>query len=463
MIYENNWESLNSRQIPEWFEDAKFGIFIHWGLFSVPAYAPRGKYAEWYGCYCDQIRQESEREYYDYHQKVYGSQFKYTDFVSLFNAQNFDANQWAELFEAAGAKYINFVTKHHDGFCMYPTDYAWNWNSMDVGPHRDFCRELKEACDKTDVKFGIYHSLCEWFHPLYLKNPEEYAIQHLHPMLKELVERYQPYTLFTDGEWDHPSSVWHSTEFLQWLYNKSSVRDYIVPNDRWGRETRGRLGGNLTTEYGEVGAFDGSTEVIERVSEECRGLGASFGWNRFETVKDYLSEREMIRMLVDMVSRGHNFLLNIGPTGDGRIPVIMEERLRQLGCWMQVNGEGIYCSRKYCDCKDENIKYTRHKEGKIIYAFLEKYPMGKVIFSHVPYKVGMTAELLGCNRNLLLRKKKRVWIYLRAFSFCGIWREYITFPEHLLQQDFHIYRMGQYRYIYIHLCYPLNPRLWCYQ
>ena len=217
-------------------------------------------------------------------------------------------------------------------------------------------------------------------------------------MLKELIEEYKPYTLFTDGEWEHPSSVWHSTDFLQWLYNESSVKDYIVPNDRWGSETRGRLGGNLTTEYGFIGSADGSEEMIDRVSEECRGIGASFGWNKFETVDDYLSEEALIKMLVDLVSNGSNFLLNIGPTADGRIPVIMEERLRQLGKWLKVNGEGIYCSRKLCKSADENIRYTRNKDDKAQYAFIMKYPFGKITLDEIPYREGVKVSLLGCDK-----------------------------------------------------------------
>ncbi len=399
MKYENNWESINSRPVPEWFEDAKFGIFIHWGLYSVPAYAPHGHYAEWYGCHCD-VEKESpvDKQYYDYHQKTYGKDFKYADFVNMFKAENFNAKDWISLFEDAGARYMNLVSKHHDGFCLYKSKYAWNWNSVDVGPHRDFCKELSEACEGTKVKFGVYHSVYEWFHPLYLKNPEEYATEHLIPMLKELIENYKPHTLFTDGEWEHPSSVWHSTEFLQWLYNESSVKDYIVPNDRWGRETRGRLGGNLTTEYGFVGSPDTDVDNIQeldRVSEECRGIGGSFGWNRFETVDDYLSPKALIDMFVDLISKGQNFLLNIGPTDDGRIPVIMEERLRQMGAWLKINGEAVYASRKFCNSTTENVKYTRSKDSSKVYAFIMNYPMGGITLNDVDYSENIKVSLLG--------------------------------------------------------------------
>ncbi len=401
MRYENNWESLNTRPVPAWFEDAKFGIFIHWGLYSVPAYAPKSNYAEWYWYNIMQDKpNETQQKYVDFHNKIYGKYFRYEDFAGQFKAELFDADEWAGLFEASGAKYINLVSKHHDGFCMYKTDYAWNWNSADIGPHRDFCDELSKALSKTDVRFGVYHSVYEWYHPLYLKSPEEYAVKHLIPMLKELIEKYKPHTLFTDGEWSHPSDVWHSTEFLQWLYNESSVKDYIVPNDRWGSETRGRLGGNFTTEYGFIG---GETDkpADERVSEECRGIGGSFGFNRIETPDDYLTGEALIKMLVDLVSKGNNFLLNIGPTADGRIPVIMQERLLQMGKWLKVNGEGIYASRRFTESADENIRYI--KRGDSIYAFLYKFPFGTVKLPEIPFKEGINSSLLGSDVALTVK------------------------------------------------------------
>ena len=399
MVYENNWDSLNARPVPKWFGDAKFGIFIHWGLYSVPAFAPKGQYAEWYW---DAITQsapnEVQKQFQAFHKKTYGENFRYPDFVSLFKAECFDADEWADLFQRAGAKYINLVSKHHDGFCMYKTKYAPNWNSVDVGPHRDFCRELKTALDKTDIRFGVYHSVYEWFHPLYLQNPETYALEHLIPMLKELVETYQPATLFTDGEWAHESNVWHSTEFLQWLYNESGVRNFIVPNDRWGKETRGRLGGNFTSEYGYIdgNSTHGGTKAYlysDRPFEECRGIGGSFGWNRFETSEDYLSSKELVQMLVDLVSKNTNFLLNIGPTPDGRIPVIMQQKLLDIGRWLRVNGEGIYGCERYADICDGDVRYTQ-KDGSV-YAFLFRFPFGKVTLDKVPFDPSLRAELLG--------------------------------------------------------------------
>lgn len=391
MIYTPDWESINSRPVPEWFADAKFGIFIHWGLYSVPAYSKRRDYAEWIGINMN----NAERPEYRFVRDVYGENVKYEDFVKGFKAELFDADEWAQLFQRAGAKYMNLVSKHHDGFCMWKSDYAWNWNSVDVGPHRDFCAELKAACEKTDVRFGVYHSVYEWFHPLYLKNPEQYAVEHLHPMLKELITKYEPATLFTDGEWDHPSSTWHSTEFLAWLYNESPVKDIIVPNDRWGKETRGHLGGNFTTEYGIIDGTRKITEIeLDRPFEECRGIGGSFGLNRIETTADYLSAKQLLETLCDLVSKGGNFLLNVGPAADGTIPVIMQERLEQMGDWLKVNGEAIYGTRLYSKKEQENVFYTR--KGDKIYAILKQYPFSDVKLELVDYKPGMKAKLFAC-------------------------------------------------------------------
>jgi len=397
-MYENNWDSLNKRKVPTWFEDAKFGIFIHWGLYSVPAYTAKGQYAEWY---MRQIEDKSSQAY-AFHKRVYGEDAKYEDFVKGFTAELFDAKRWASLFQKSGAKYINLVSKHHDGFCLYKSDYAWNWNSVDVGPHRDFLQELKDALADTDVHFGVYHSVYEWFHPLYLKNPEQYALEHLIPMLKELIEKYQPHTLFTDGEWDHPDTVWHSTEFLQWLYNESSVRDIIVPNDRWGKGTRGKLGGNFTTEYGYITGKQRIEDVeLDRPFEECRGIGASFGFNRNEETADYMTPKELLDTLCSLVSKGGNFLLNIGPAADGTIPVIMEERLLQMGDWLRINGEAIYGTRLYSKESQEGVYYT--KKGDTVYAIMTRFPFGSQLLSLVDYDPTLRASLLGSDAPLAVR------------------------------------------------------------
>ena len=398
-MYENNWASLNARPVPQWFSDAKFGIFIHWGLYSVPAYTRNGDYAEWYWKQLEDPNSEASA----FHRRVYGEHARYEDFVKGFTAELFDAGRWADIFVKSGARYVNFVSKHHDGFCLYKSDYAWNWNSVDVGPHRDFLQELKDALDGTPVRFGVYHSVYEWYHPLYLKDPERYALEHLHPMLKELVEKYQPYTLFTDGEWDHPDTTWHATEFLQWLYNESSVRDFIVPNDRWGKGTRGHFGGNFTTEYGFIEENLRIEDVtLDRPFEENRGIGKSFGFNRNERAADYFTAKQLLEMLCDLVSKGGNFLLDVGPAADGTIPAIMEERLLQMGDWLRVNGEAIYGTSIHSKARQDGVYYTR--KGDVLYAILNRFPFGEQTLELVDYSPRLKAGLLGSDAPITVRE-----------------------------------------------------------
>jgi len=335
--YEPTWESLDQRPCPAWFDEAKFGIFIHWGVYSVPAWAPKGRYAEWYW----HAMQNKEGPTWQFHVRSYGEDFRYQDFAPLFKAEMFAPEQWADLFARSGARYVVLTSKHHDGFCLWPSAQAWNWNSVDVGPHRDLVGELSEAVRARGLRMGLYYSLYEWYHPLYLTDVRRYVDEHMLPQLKDVVRRYQPRLLFADGEWEHPSEVWRSAEFLAWLFNESPVREEVVVNDRWGKETRGRHGGYYTSEYG---GHTSATLGPEHKWEENRGMGASFGYNRNEDLFDYCPATELIRLLIDTVSRGGNLLLDVGPTADGRIPVIMQERLVQIGEWLKVNGEGIYAT-----------------------------------------------------------------------------------------------------------------------
>ena len=169
--------------------------------------------------------------------------------------------------------------------------------------------------------------------------------EHFHPQFKDLVTRYQPSLIFADGEWDHTSAEWKTEELMAWLFNESPCKDEVVIDDRWGKDTRSHHGGYYTTEYGEVG---GDTKLgVARKFEECRGIGASFGYNRNETIDDYASAYGLVCVLVNLVSKGGNLLLDIGPTGDGRIPVIMQQRLIEMGDWLKINGEAIYGTRPW--------------------------------------------------------------------------------------------------------------------
>jgi alpha-L-fucosidase len=183
---------------------------------------------------------------------------------------------------------------------------------------------------------GIYYSLYEWYNPLWLSDKKRYVSEHMMPQFKDAVSHLKPSIIFSDGEWELTSEEWRSPELLAWLFNDSPVRGEVVIDDRWGKDTRHKHGGYFTTEY------TSGMQQSGHPWEESRGMGYSYGYNRNESIADYHSDRELLMMLIDIVSRGGNLLLDIGPTADGRIPVIMEERLLQIGDFLRANGEAIY-------------------------------------------------------------------------------------------------------------------------
>lgn len=346
--YEAAWESVDRRETPAWFRDAKFGIFIHWGVYSVPAYAPVGKYAEWYWNALSKgpVENGKPNPTWEFHQRVYGKTFRYLQFAPMFRAEMYEPNYWAEVFAKSGAKYVVLTSKHHDGFALWPSaeaDRTWKrkWNAVSAGPRRDVLGDLTEAVRGRGLRMGFYYSLYEWYNPLWLKDRKRYVDQHMTPQLKDLVARYKPSLIFSDGEWDMPGEDWKSPELLAWLFNESPVKEEVVVNDRWGKGARHKHGGYYTTEY--TAGLEGSANPWE----ESRGMGFSYGYNRAEQIADYRKGSELVLMLVDLVSRGGNLLLDIGPTGDGRIPVIMQQRLLEIGEWLQRNGEAIYGTRPW--------------------------------------------------------------------------------------------------------------------
>lgn len=346
--YEANWASLNKRKIPEWFHQDKFGIFIHWGVYAVPAYAPvvpgsGDSYAEWYWYRIN----EKKKGFKEFHDKNYGPDFSYQQFETKFKAELFDPQQWADLFKKSGARYVVLTSKHHEGYSLWNSaeaDRSWKkpWNAVTGTPKRDLLGDLTNAVRATGLKMGYYYSLYEWFNPLWLADKKKYVTEHMIPQFKDLVTKYKPVVIFSDGEWELSDTAWQSEALLAWLFNESPVSKEVVVNDRWGSNTRGKNTGATytTSEYGS--GMDASVTW-----EESQGIGHSYGYNRNEKLEDYKSSRDLILTLVDIVSRGGNLLLDIGPTADGRIPVIMQQRLADIGTWLQTNGEAIYGTKAY--------------------------------------------------------------------------------------------------------------------
>lgn len=385
--YEADWQSLDQRPVPEWWRNAKFGVFVHWGVYSVPAFAPTEgegsvRYAEHY--WNSLTRRSEERPAFKEHHERFFRDRSYPDFASQFRAEYYNPTQWAELFKKSGARYVVLTAKHHDGFALWPSEQSVRWNSVELGPHRDLVGEFAEAVKASGLHMGLYYSLLDWNHPLCnRRTADRWATQMNLPEMKDLVTRYHPDILWTDGEWRFTDKELRSEEFLAWLYNESPVKDTIVVNDRWGRGTRWIHGGHRTSEYG--GLYTEATPDFTEPWEECRGIGYSFGYNRFETAADYMTSAQLIELLVDVVSRGGNLLLNIGPKANGLIPVVMEERLLDIGRWLEVNGEAIYGSKAWRD-RPENMKETKiyfTKKPDTLYVICTSWPQEPLLVDHI--------------------------------------------------------------------------------
>ena len=417
--YEPTWTSLDSRPIPAWFGDAKFGIFIHWGVYSVPAWirVTEGRYASYAEWYYARVMGELKGDE-DFHERTFGEGFAYRDFAPSFTAELWDPDFWAGLFAESGARYVVLTSKHHDGFCLWPTKSPFknDWNSMDVGPKRDLVGELTEAVRARGLRMGLYYSLIEWetnrtgrtpsgrYIPQEAMNAhgiplDRYVDDHVLPQLRELVKEYQPALIFSDaGEWDEDENFWKTKDFLAWLYNNAPNRDEVVVNDRWAKGMPGQHGDYFSSEYQDADGVG-----LDHPWEESRGMGRSYGYNRAENINHYRTSKELVHELIDVVSRGGNLLLNVGPTSDGRLPVIMQQRLRDMGSWLRVNGEAIYGTRSWAERSDVavgapiggpwEIRFTR--KGADLYAHFTEWPEGEVRIDGLSTTQGITVTLLG--------------------------------------------------------------------
>mmetsp|Transcript_24407 Transcript_24407/g.27146 ORF Transcript_24407/g.27146 Transcript_24407/m.27146 type:complete len:453 (-) Transcript_24407:45-1403(-) len=394
--YKPTWESLDSRPIPKWYDQSKFGIFIHWGVFSVPSYGCTGGGAsgEWYWWHLDGNKDPCTVAFHD---RVYGKDFTYPDFAPMFKAELFNATEWASIFSASGAKYVVLTSKHHEGFCNWPSPQAWNWNSVDTGPHQDSVGLLTDAVRKTGLHMGLYHSLFEWFNPLYLAdkankgNTTVYVDTILSPQLHDIVMKYKPELIWADGDWEMSDTYWKSKEFLAWLYNESPVKDSIVVNDRWGKDDNCKHGGYWTCKdrYNPG-------KIVEHKWENAMTIdSSSWGYNRNSALDMYLSVDELLNELVTTVAYGGNLLLNVGPTADGRILPVFEERLRQMGAWLKINGEAIYETKPWRaqNQTDDELFYTSTSDA--VYAITFKWPTKNLVLSAPICSTDSKVMLLG--------------------------------------------------------------------
>ncbi len=409
--YEATLESLNRHPLPQWYADAKLGIFIHWGLYSVPGWAPlahpghdfasqdyitNNPYAEWY---LNTMRLEGTPTQ-AYHREHYGAQYDYYNFAADFNRdiKKWNPETWAKVFQDAGAKYVVLTTKHHDGFTLWPSATPNPTLAADrQHASRDIVGELTAAVRKEGLRMGLYYSGgYDWtFVPGPIRESADY--QKVKPQseaygkyadahMRELIERYRPAVLWNDI--DYPKSG-HPLEIMAEYYN--AVPDGVI-DDRFGVK-------HADFKSPEYQTLD---KISEKKWEECRGLGRSFGYNRAEGEAETIAPDELIYLLVDIVSKNGNLLLDVGPKTDGTIPPVQMSRLQELGTWLRQNGEAIYGAHPWKRADGvtaEGIRVRFTQTGTATYAILLGQPKASTItLKSFSPKAGTQAALLGSDK-----------------------------------------------------------------
>ena len=320
----------------EWWRNARFGMFIHWGLYSIPA-------GEWNGVttYAEWIRNQAEIPV-----------DQYDKFVKQFNPVKFDADEWVRIAKDAGMKYIVITAKHHDGFCLFDSKYT-DFDIMSTPFKRDILKELSEACKKEGMKLGFYYSIMDWHHPDYLprrgweQRSSEGAdfgryIQYMKNQLKELLTNYGDISiLWFDGEWE---KTWSEELGIDLYKYVRSLKPDIIINNRVD-PNRGGLAG-FSSEGVMIGDFGTPEQQIPSTGlpgmdwESCMTMNDHWGYNKND--KNFKSSKKLIRLLSDIASKGGNYLLNVGPTSEGVFPSESIKILGEVGKWMKINGESIY-------------------------------------------------------------------------------------------------------------------------
>lgn len=332
-----------------WFKDAKFGIFVHWGLYAVHGTNTKGPYVSW-SMNDEQIPVEV-----------------YSKYADEFNPTAFDADVWMKMVRRAGAKYMTFTSKHHEGFCMFNSALT-DYDAVDHAAKRDFVGELVNAARANDVKISFYYSTLDWHQPDFKTDLPKYIDEYLFGQVRELCTNYGPIDgIWFDGEWDHPEETWRAPELVNMI---RSLQPNALINDRLGKGVRGitPLADFYTREQmSEIGEKTETEEKEVRPWEACLTIGTSWGYRRDDG--EPKSSAELIRTLVDVVSRGGNLLLNVGPKPDGTVPEHLVARLNDIGAWLEKNGESIYGTRKANVITASTGKLTL--KGDTLYLHLE--------------------------------------------------------------------------------------------
>ena len=350
----DRWNALPTR-LPDWFRDAPLGIFIHWGAYSVPAWAElgaelgaaddgedrrtRNPYSEWYA---NTIRIEGSPAA-EHHREVRGGA-PYDDFLDQWQAEHFDPVAWAELFRRAGADYVVLTTKHHDGIPLWDAPGSGERNTARRGPRRDLVGESAEAVHEAGMRFGVYYSGgLDWHvrptaplvagedvHDTKRPRDDEYG-KYCAAQVRDLIDRYRPDVLWNDIGWPNQNMHFDEGGLGELLEHFYRQRPEGLINDRFS----GAHHDFVTTEYQAGDAPAG------QAWENCRGIGQSFGYNQLEGPAQYISAAQAVRHVVDAVSRGGRVLLNVGPRADGTLPEPQVAVLERLGEFMAEHKQAL--------------------------------------------------------------------------------------------------------------------------
>jgi alpha-L-fucosidase len=413
--------SLLRHKCPEWFEDAKFGMFVDWGLWSVGGWAKKPEkgatYPDWYEHRLDYPIDGGFVE--RYHDKNWGEDFQRDDLIPFFRAERYQPSELVDIAVASGMKYLVPFCKHHSGFCLWESSYTFR-DAKDMAG-KDLIAPLVADCKEKGLKFGFYFSVDEWEYPMLGNDNElitrlwtgkyeafsprmetwatgkiavkDFNRDYIVPQAVEFIDRYDPDILWYDGEWDAPLEMYASLDIAAYFYNHAQKE--VAVNDRYGKtfgKFRNYVGDFFTSEYGYGDGYGGR---LFHPWEENRGISQSFGFNWEDTDENVITSEKFIEMFLDIVSHGGNLLLIVNLDNQGALPEVQKKRLLDIGKWLNINGEGIYGTRAYSTTQEGNVRYTRSKDGQTVYAISLGFPGKELILSAVKPADGSKIYMLG--------------------------------------------------------------------
>jgi len=395
---------LEKDQRLQWWRDATFGMFVHWGVYSIPAGIYKAKSIDGIG---EWIMEKAKIPIPEYEM-----------FAKQFNPEKFDAKEWVRIAKQAGVKYIVITSKHHDGFCLWDSKVT-NYDIVDFSPFkRDILKELTLACKEEGIRICFYHSILDWHEPdakskdyphqqTVLPDFSRYREEYLKPQLAELIKNNHPDLLWFDGEWIPEWTEEQGRELYNYLRR---LKPSLIINNRVGKGRNGMQG--MSKYKDAVGDFGTPEQEIlvgtsESDWESCMTMNDTWGFKTND--HNWKSAQMLIHNLIDISAKGGNYLLNVGPTSEGLIPQPSVERLRETGKWLKINGEAIYGTKSIKQYKEgEDIKFTTSKDARYIYAILTKIEGGEVRLTTILPGKDSRIYMLGQKQPLSWRRMEEI-------------------------------------------------------